>query len=219
MISEELSFGSLDGLAMEGVLDSPGSPGAVLLLCHPHPQMGGTMNAPLLVALRDELLARRWAVLRFNFRGIGGSEGDAGTGEAETADTEGALALLRRRFPHLPLALAGWSFGAAVAARVACREEGLTAFVAVAPAVSPKPGITAGMPAPDDCKPSCPSLVVVGANDDQVSPEECRAWAAAVAGARYIEIRGANHFFWARYQALTSTVAGFLDESLDQRRQ
>ncbi|MDP9226228.1 MAG: alpha/beta fold hydrolase [Actinomycetota bacterium] len=211
MISEELRFRARDGLELEGVLDLAGPPPSVLLLCHPHPQMGGTMNAPLLLAVRDELIARRWGVLRFNFRGIGASEGESSDGGAEIADVEGGIALLRERFPGVPVALAGWSFGAAVAIRVACRGGELAACVAIAPAVTPKPGVSAGVPAPDRCRLPCPLLIITGANDDQVRPEECKAWAGAVENATYIELPGANHFFWAKYDALASRVGEFLD--------
>jgi alpha/beta superfamily hydrolase len=214
LISEALSLTSSDGLELEAVLDSTGSPGSVLLLCHPHPRMGGTMNAPLLVALRDELIARHWAVLRFNFRGIGRSQGESGTGDGEAADVHAAAAFIRTRFPDMPMALGGWSFGAAVAVRMACAEERLVACFAIAPPVAAKPDVTVGLPPPDECNIACPLLVVVGANDDQVSPAECRAWTEQVHRARYIEMSGANHFFWAKYDALTSAVIGFLDETL-----
>jgi uncharacterized protein len=216
VISEALTFTSSDGLELEAALDSSGSPAAVLLLCHPHPQMGGTMNAPLLLALRDELMARHWAVLRFNFRGIGRSQGGSGTGDAEAADVRAAAAFLRKRFSEIPLALGGWSFGAAVAVRMACQDEGLVACFAIAPPVTAKPGVTVGLPSADECNMSCPLLVVVGANDDQISPAECRAWTEQVATARYIEMSGANHFFWAKYDALTAAVASFLDEALER---
>lgn len=216
MISETVAVTTADGVTLEGALDSEGSPGASLLLCHPHPQMGGTMNAPLLLALREELLPRRWAVLRFNFRGIGGSRGESGTGEAETHDVRAGLAFLRSRFPGLPLAIAGWSFGAAVAVNVACDDHDLAGCVAIAPAVSAKPGITAGIPAPDLCDISCPIMVVVGSNDDQVSPTECKQWSHGMHGATFIEVPGANHFFWAKYETLTSIIAEFLDHVLTE---
>jgi alpha/beta superfamily hydrolase len=216
MISEELSLASSDGLSLEAVLDSPGSARAVLLMCHPHPRMGGTMNAPLLLALRDGLIARHWAVLRFNFRGIGGSQGESGTGEAEAADARAGAAFLQERFPGLPMAVGGWSFGAAVAVRMACAGERLIACLAIAPPVAAKPEITVGLPPPEGCSPSCPLLVVAGANDDQISPAECRSWAQRVKGAQYVEMAGANHFFWGKYDALASTVTRFLDETLER---
>ena len=197
---------SADGLSLEGAVDDPSDATSSLVLCHPHPKMGGTMNAPLLLTLRDALNGRAWRVVRFNFRGIGGSEGTPGTGDDEINDAVGALALARE-FGD-PVAIGGWSFGAAVAIRVAAQEE-VIGCAAIAPAIDAREGITAGV---GDAVPSVPTLVVVGANDAQVDPESCRKWADSVASARFVEVPGANHFFWAKYDNVARVVTDFLDE-------
>jgi uncharacterized protein len=214
-VSEQLRIESTDGLSLEGELDLPpeAEPRAVLVFCHPHPKMGGTMNAPLLIAVRDELLGRGWAVLRFNFRGIGGSDGEASIGIEEVADAEGAVAFATSRFPRHAIAIAGWSFGGAVALRTASRHPELRACATIAPSVVPKPDITAGAPSPDEFTYKGPVLLLCGANDDQVSPADCSRWAQQT-GAAYEEMKGANHFFWAKYEPLARTVADFLDGSL-----
>ena len=204
---------SLDGLRLEGVLDEPVGPRAAIVLCHPHPKMGGTMNAPLLQALSADLVRRAWSVLRFNFRGIGASEGQAGTGTGETEDVAGALDFMREHHAGAPVALAGWSFGAAVALRVAAHDEAVAACVGIAPAVRRKPDVTEGLPSPDEVSFAMPLLIVCSANDDVVAPEEGREWAKAV-GAEYVELRGANHFFWGRYDPLNRAVGGWLDRAL-----
>ncbi|MFN2587137.1 MAG: alpha/beta hydrolase [Actinomycetota bacterium] len=208
-----LTIRSRDGLSLEAELDAPDEPKAALVLCHPHPQMGGTMNAPLLLALRDEMVRRDWAVLRFNFRGIGGSAGSPSTGIEEVADAAGAADVAAERFPSLPRAVAGWSFGGAVAVRLAAAEPGLAACVAIAPAVTEKPGVAAGLPPADELGLSLPLLVVVGANDRQVSPDACAAWGEG-AGARVERLAGANHFFWGKYDGLSEMVGSWLDERL-----
>ncbi|MBA2273841.1 MAG: alpha/beta fold hydrolase [Actinobacteria bacterium] len=213
-----MRFNSLDELHLEGELDLPGEASAAVVLCHPHPKMGGTMTAPLLLALRDDLVERGWAVLRFNFRGIGNSEGVSSTGELETEDAAGALDLMRERRPDLPLAIAGWSFGGAVAVRVAAHDEAVVACAAIAPAVRAKPGVTDGLPPPESLGMGPPLLIVCGANDRVVEPADCRRWAGAVTAASYREISGANHFFWARYPKLCGTVGDFLDQALDPQR-
>jgi uncharacterized protein len=212
--AEKGTLRSSDGLALEMEIDTPDDPRAVVVLCHPHPQMGGTMNAPLLQALRDDLVLRRWAVLRFNFRGIGRSEGESTTGEAEVADAEGGIDHALGRFPGLPVALAGWSFGAAVAVRAAARRPELLGVVGIAPAVRPKPEVTAGLPDPRDLELDVPLLFVCAANDELVETDDVRAWADAVGGAPVEEVRGANHFFWAKYDRLTALVGGWLDSLL-----
>lgn len=210
-MSEEVRISARDGLSLEARTDVPNAPKGAVVLCHPHPQMGGTMRAPLLEALVEELSQREWAVIRFNFRGIGTSEGATGTGDAEVSDALGAVDHARERFGGLPLALAGWSFGAAVALHIAGEVEELIACAAIAPAVEAKPGITKGAPAPDAYSSPVPTLIVVGANDDLVDPASCRRWAEQAA-ARFVEMPGANHFFWARYEPLAKTIGDFLDD-------
>ncbi|MGH2807577.1 MAG: alpha/beta hydrolase [Actinomycetota bacterium] len=208
-MSRALTIESRDGLKLEAALDEPSSAAASLVLCHPHPQMGGTMNAPLLTAVRDELVKRGWNVLRFNFRGIGSSEGATGIGNDEIADALGALDVLRGH--GLPVAIAGWSFGAAVAVRVAAEESDLIACAAIAPAVDERPGVTAGIPG--DVTPKVPTLVVVGANDELISPARVAEWCDSV-GATYVEVRGANHFFWGKYNDLATLITDWLNERL-----
>ena len=173
------------------------------------------MNAPLLLALRDDILRRGWAVLRFNFRGIGESEGESSTGIDEIADAEGALDEAARRWPGLPVAMTGWSFGGAVAIRAAARHPDLAGCVGIAPAVTGKPGITAGLPEPAQLRVEVPLLIVCGANDDQVSPDECARWAKA-AGADFELMAGANHFFWAKYDQLVELVGDWLDARIEE---
>ena len=212
-MTETLTFASTDGLELEAALDRPDDVRAVLVFCHPHPKMGGTMNAPLLLAVRDELVEAGWGVLRFNFRGIGTSEGETSTGIAEVADASGAVAEARRRFPQKPVAIAGWSFGGAVALRTASEHSDLVACVTIAPAIVEKPDITAGAPSPDDYAFRGPTLVIWGVNDDQVSPADCRRWSEQT-GAESEEMKGANHFFWAKYDQLAARIRSFLEGAL-----
>jgi alpha/beta superfamily hydrolase len=97
-----------------------------------------------------------------------------------------------------------------VAVRIAPEEE-LGALVAIAPAVKEKPDVTAGLPPPDETRLGLPALFIVGANDDLTLPEDVRAWADA-AGVEVVEMPGANHFFWAKYEQLATAVSDFLEE-------
>lgn len=210
----EISVTSRDGLRLEGLWGLPDDPRASLVFCHPHPEMGGTMNAPLLAALAEHLIGQGWAVLRFNFRGVGASEGESSTGEAEVADALGAVDLARASAPDVPVAIAGWSFGGAVAVRACAEDESIVACAAIAPAVVARSGQTAGLSGGDELRISVPLLVVCGSNDEQVPPDACRRWAATMPTARYEEMAGANHFFWAKYEKLAALVGGFLNDSL-----
>jgi uncharacterized protein len=201
---------SSDGLSLVGVLSSPDSPKAAAVICHPHPRMGGTMNAPLLLALRDELVRRHYAVLRFNFRGIGDSEGESSLGVDEVADAEGAVSQVRSFDEALPVVLVGWSFGAAVAVRLAARDDSLAGCVAIAPAVKPRPEISAGLPPAGEVEVDVPLLLVCAANDELVARDDCAGW-AETARAEVVVAGGANHFFWGKYEALVATVGDWLD--------
>jgi alpha/beta superfamily hydrolase len=217
-MSEKLTLTTSDGLSLEAELDQPEDPRAALVFCHPHPQMGGTMNAPLLKAIRDHLVERGWAVLRFNFRGIGDSEGETGIGHEELKDARAAIAEAHRRFPSLPIAVAGWSFGGAVAVRVAAERDDLVACLAIAPAVHEKPGVTAGLPEPSELSLKMPTHFIVGINDDLVDPDDCEEW-AQTAGVSCEVMQGANHFFWAKYEPLAEEVTRFLESVVKQSEQ
>ena len=206
-MTSKLTFKSRDGLSIEGEIDEPFGPHASLVLCHPHPKMGGTLNAPLLLALRDEMLQRGWRVLRFNFRGIGKSEGESATGTNEVNDALGALDAIPT---DAPIAIAGWSFGGAVGVRAAAQSD-VAACVALAPSVDARPHITEGIPPNVD--PKCPVLIVVGSNDQHVSPKRAEEWAADH-GATFISMPGANHFFWAKYEDLAKIVAEWLEQNV-----
>jgi uncharacterized protein len=217
-VSDRVTIRSTDGLSLEAELDSPANAKAGLVFCHPHPKMGGTMNAPLILAVRDEMVDRGWAVLRFNFRGIGESEGETSLGIDEVADARGAVEKLRGEQPDSPIAIAGWSFGAAVAVRTAGEEPGLAACVGIAPSVKEREGITAGLPSPDEVKLEMPVLFVCGANDELVAPADCRSWIEDHPNGTYVEVPGANHFFWAKYDRLAAIVGDFLDGAIDARK-
>ena len=213
MSTESLNLESSGGLILEAEFDRAGAPRAALVICHAHPGMQGTMKSPLLIAIRDALTERDWSVLRFNFRGVGGSGGEFGDGVEEVDDALAAIRFVRAAHPDAPIAILGWSFGAAVAMRAAAREAEVEACVAIAPSVVPKPGISRGLPPPQELGLDAPLLIVCGANDEVTPPEDARRWAAE-AGALYHEIQAANHFFWAKYEPLITTVTRFLDEAI-----
>lgn len=169
------------------------------------------MTAPLLGAVRDELVGRGYGVVRFNFRGVGDSEGVSLTGVAEVADVDGAVALAALRFPGVPVMLCGWSFGAAVALRYAAIHGDVAACALIAPALKRRPGVTAGLPAPAALGVKIPLLVVCGDNDDLVPAGECDSWLAGCR-ARLVVMDGANHFFWGMYRGVAGAVAGFFDD-------
>ena len=107
---------------LEGILEEPeeGEPREAALVCHPHPQHGGTMHNKVVYRIARGLRRAGIVVLRFNYRGVNLSEGGYDGGNGETEDARAALAFLRGRYPDLPYSLAGFSFGSRIILRLGC---------------------------------------------------------------------------------------------------
>jgi alpha/beta superfamily hydrolase len=131
----------LDGPAgrLEALLEEP-EPEALLkgtapreaaLVCHPHPQHGGTMHNKVVYRIARGLRRAGAVVLRFNYRGVNLSQGAYAHGEGELEDGRSCLHWLRRRYPDLPVTLAGFSFGSRIALRLACGGEAARRAIAV----------------------------------------------------------------------------------------
>jgi uncharacterized protein len=118
---------------LEAILEEPevGEPVEAALVCHPHPQHGGTMHNKVVYRLARGLRKTGCVVLRFNFRGVNLSEGEYGRGIGETEDARTALEELRRRYPDLPALVGGFSFGSRVALKLAASDGALTRVIAV----------------------------------------------------------------------------------------
>jgi hypothetical protein len=122
---------------LEGVLHLPdGEPRAVAVVAHPLPTMGGTMDNKVVTTLAKTFVELGFAALRFNFRGVGASEGEFDSGNGEVEDVLAAVRHARAEFGHLPLILSGFSFGGYVQARAAQHlHPQAHKLVLVAPAV------------------------------------------------------------------------------------
>ena len=107
---------------LEALLEEPeeGEPREAVLVCHPHPQHGGTMHNKVVYRLARGLRSTGCVVLRFNYRGVNLSEGEYGHGIGESEDSLTALQWLRERYPGLPFSMAGFSFGSRIVLRLGC---------------------------------------------------------------------------------------------------
>lgn len=107
---------------LESLLEEPetGEPLHAVVVCHPHPQHGGTMHNKVVYRLARGLRHTRAVVLRFNFRGVNLSEGSFDNGIGEVEDARAVLNFLRQSYPQLPCSVAGFSFGSRIALRLAC---------------------------------------------------------------------------------------------------
>ncbi len=125
----------IDGPAgrLEALLEEPEHETAVeaALVCHPHPQGGGTMHNKVVYRLARGLRKAGCAVLRFNYRGVNLSEGEYDEGAGETEDARVALHELHARYPHRPVLMAGFSFGSRIALRLAGQESTIRRVIAV----------------------------------------------------------------------------------------
>jgi len=110
---------------LEALLEEPeeGDPRGTALVCHPHPQHGGTMHNKVVYRMARGLRRSGHAVLRFNYRGVHLSAGSYANGEGELDDARAALGFLRERYPALPVTLAGFSFGSRIVLRLGCSQN------------------------------------------------------------------------------------------------
>jgi alpha/beta superfamily hydrolase len=122
---------------LETLLDEPahGPPHAAVVFAHPHPQHGGTMHTKIVYRSAKALASLGCAVLRFNFRGVGRSEGRFGDGIGEIEDFKAALDFMSARYPAVPLWTAGMSFGAYVSLTAGAAHERVETLLGLAPAL------------------------------------------------------------------------------------
>jgi alpha/beta superfamily hydrolase len=122
---------------LEALIDAPeGAPKAAVVFAHPLPTHGGTMHTKAVYQATKGLVRAGRAVLRFNFRGVGASEGSFTGGEGEKEDFTAALAYMHGRYPDVPLWAAGFSFGAWIALEVGAVNDLVTVLIGIAPPVT-----------------------------------------------------------------------------------
>lgn len=175
------------------------------VICHPHPRFQGTMLNKVVHTLSRAMNDLSVPVVRFNFRGVGASDGEYAEGIGETDDTLAAAAWLRARYPDKRLCLLGFSFGAMVACRAALLTD--TAYlVTVAPAVSRLAAILDGR------QPECPWLVVQGDVDEVVACSDVLDWFNALEpGPELSVLPDVDHFFHGRLTLLRETVLAWFE--------
>jgi alpha/beta superfamily hydrolase len=179
---------------LECVLDMPADlagdapPRGIALVAHPHPLYGGTMDNKVTQTLARTFVGLGYVAVRFNFRGVGASEGVHDHGLGETDDMQLMLAHMRARFPGLPVALAGFSFGTFVQAKLQQRllAEGQPAERLVL--VGSAAGKWAMPDVPAD------TILIHGEVDDTITLAQVLDWARPQDIA-VIVIPGADHFF------------------------
>lgn len=181
---------------LEGIAHVPDdSPLAIAVVAHPLPTMGGTMENKVAVTLARTFAELGCVTLRFNFRGVGASEGEFTGGDGEEQDMIAVVRYAREQFgEELPLILAGFSFGGYVAARTA-QQVHPQHLVLAAPAVG---RFVMPVVAPD-------TLVIHGEHDDVVPLADALDWARPL-HLPIIVLPQAEHFFHGRLTQLRDIV-------------
>jgi len=187
--------------ALEALVELPEAsvPARVAVICHPHPLHGGALTNKVVYTLARTLQARGAVALRFNFRGVGASEGQHDGGVGEIEDALSAVAYAAARWPGTQLILAGFSFGANVALRAAERSAPQW-LICVAPAVALLRGPVA--------RPKCPWLIVQGDADEIVDAAQVQRWAAGFTPPPQLQmLEGVGHFFHGKLHELGELVS------------
>jgi alpha/beta superfamily hydrolase len=198
-------------LSLEGVWHLPDSNGPLpaVIVCHPHPLYGGNMSANVVFYICQALALHNIAALRFNFRGVGKSQGRFGGGQAEQEDVRAALefVLAADNIDKNRIGLAGYSFGGGVAAAVAVGEERVKMLALVSPAL---------MGDWEQLKEyTKPKFIIIGENDEVIPQGELRElFEEMPEPKRYEVIAGADHFWEGFVDELAEKVTGFFREGL-----
>jgi len=212
----EIIFNGPEG-RLEGRYKHSNVPNAPLaLILHPNPEQGGTMNNRMTYTMFQTFADRGFSTLRFNFRGVGRSQGEYGQGEGELCDAAAALDWLQGINPNSSgVWVAGFSFGAWIGMQLLMRRPEIDGYVSIAP---PANLYDFNFLAP------CPNegLIVQGNNDEIVSMESVEKLIEKLVeqrgpkGVDYRVVDGAGHFFNDDVETVVGHVNDYLDQAMSQ---
>ena len=172
---------------------------ACAVVCHPHPQMQGTMHNKVVTTLARTYNALNMPVIRFNYRGVEQSGGDYGHGKGELEDTLAVLAWMQAQFPGRAMHLAGFSFGGAIAYQAASRFA-VKNLITVAPSVI-------HFNLYQEQEPQCAWQLLQGEDDEVVPAAEVLAWARSRdAVPTIITVPECSHFFHGKLTILRDEI-------------
>jgi alpha/beta superfamily hydrolase len=199
-------------LFLEGILAIPegAGPFPAVIVCHPHPLYGGSMDNNVVYSLSETLTQASFASFKFNFRGVGRSQGEFGQGIGEQEDVEAAISFVStvKEVDSKRIGLAGYSAGAGFALPVGSNDDRITALVAVSPPLS--------MLDFDFLK-SCPKpkLLISGSRDDLIPTDQFLEFCQNLPEPKECEsIAEADHFWWGYESNMASKVTAFFTKVL-----
>ena len=190
---------------IEAILKEPGTPVTrAAIVCHPHPLFGGTMHNKVVFRIARAFQDAGFAVLRFNFRGTGRSEGAHDQGRGEQDDLRAAIRFMEDQYAGAEIWLAGFSFGSSVMLRAACGDREIRALIAAGVPVSKVDFQTV-----TGC--DRPKLFVQGARDEFGSAADLENFVARLDGPKQLKvIPDADHFFAGHLPELYQAVSEFI---------
>ncbi len=217
MQEERVSFATAEAmpLQLEGILHTPSGASSqrpAVALCHPHSLHGGSMQVPVIASTSRKLAERGMVALRFDFRGVGRSEGSFGEGRGEVADVGGAIDFLASRddVDVSRLYLMGYSFGASVALRYL--EEGPP--ISAAAALCLPLGASTILPLNEEfwLNWTRPKVFLAGDRDDICPLSELRLLVERLPEPKQLTVLpGADHFLWGREEEVAVHITEFLE--------
>jgi len=193
---------------LEAVLWTPAHgarPRFAAMVCHPHPLFGGTLHDKVVYQAAKALDSSGGAVLRFNFRGTGLSEGKHDRGVGERDDVRAAVEFLAGHFSDVPLVVAGFSFGCWVGLRVGCEDARVKRLIGIGAPVN-----DADFTYLEKC--SKAKLFVHGSNDEFGDAKKLMALVNALPGEKeLVVVEGVDHFFQGKIEELGKAVSGWME--------
>ena len=185
----------------------------IALILHPEPDKGGTMNNRVTFALYNLFREHGFSVMRFNFRGVGRSEGEYDNGDGELADAATVMDWLQSQNPAAKFSwVAGFSFGSWIGMQLMMRRPEIRGFIAVTPPAKTRE-FTFLAPCPAS------GLIIHGSRDQVVPVKDVQHLRSKIAIQRGFDIKtdvvpGADHFYTNKLEQLTKRISKYLDEAL-----
>ena len=211
MREERIEFYS-GSLTIEGVLDIPDGrePFPAVIVCHPHPLHGGSMDNNVVNSLCDALYEKSIISFKFNFRGVGRSQGEYGNGVGEQEDVSNAISFLSTisEVDSGRIGLAGYSAGASFALPVGCKDARIKVLAAISPPLS--------MFDFEFLKNYIKPQFLISGSDDNFTPiDRFLGFCQELPGSsEYDSIEGANHFWWGHESVLAKKITAFFVKTL-----
>jgi len=194
------------GFRQAGCLPYEPVPQKAVVICHPHPLYGGNMHNSMIMTVATALGKKGLITLRFNFRGVGKSEGYFNDGIGEKEDVRAAISFLAIKVKPQKIGLGGYSFGTLVAFPVAVEEDRVQALAGISPFISPPTLLN------DYHR---PKYFISGKEDEYVNCHQLQEIVISLPEPKKLEIvAGADHFWWGEEEKVAQKVADFFKENL-----